>query len=657
MKERMLYVWPLGSVFLLPGLFMVYIKGILLQENSGYLAISRYLGRQTKGDFSLPEQLSFFREDILICVLGLPLLLLLCVTCVPHRLRSAFSIVASLALLFAGFVSLLSVGNIGRFLTADMAFDSVAWAIGQPESIFDYASASSVTKLAVLCAFIVIGIVVVDRSLQRSGRIARWSGHGFGAALAIGTLLCLVGWSTTLNVSAAYRSAAYKIAATFLETSVDAGEFSHLGARDLANVYAGLSRTSEVKKPDALFGAAKGRDVLVFILETAPAAGADFSHLFAPGRPLHRLAGSTLISAQHYSTYPYTSDAMFSIFSSQYPLGRRQLIQSRPAKAYIGWPALLADRESDTRQYAPNPDTFEDDTTMYKLLGFAARSIAADHAATADPAILKRVAAVTDRFPNRDRARDASLEKRLVDDLTAWESLKRDYLDVKRRGKRLVFAYAPQIGHGPFFNLTNSKDVLKRGATLVELQMEWLAELVELMHRQGTLQNTLIVITGDHGVRTRTEYPDLDTGVLTGYSMNVPMALYAYGVFSGLQELQYPTSHIDIGPSLLWLLGIEDTRVAVHGAPMWQPELTDRVLYFFGRDYLGASGFYDRGQYVSCEYYNYTCRRGPSLYFEQHQRERADPATDRQWIEKLRAIAALQFGVTRTLMRKGKDPS
>lgn len=648
LSGRFAHAWALGSVFLLPGVVMIYLKGFTLRLGSGYLAITRYLGRASAEDLSFMERLSLFREDILMGFILLPLTLILCTALLPAKVRSAFALIVTSVFIFIGFASLMSVANVGSYLTSSMASDALQWAFDQPDSIFDYASASSLSKLAIMLVFAVVSLVTVHRSLKANGDFARSSSRILGIFMAFALGFYLAGWAKTLPVSEAYRSAAYKIASTFVQDPFDAKEFARLSAAELSKGYAQMSRTAPPSR-DALHGAAKDRDVLVFVLETAPEEIVDFEQLLGVGGPLHRLSGGMLIARQHYSTYPYTSDAMFSIFSSQYPAARQRLIRSSGTIPNLGWGGVLANLGYEAREFAPHLDTFEDDTTMYKLMGFPTRRVAGQQAPTIAPRVKEQIQEVLDRFPNRDRSREKLFTKRLGEDLIAWEWLKKEFVELKHDEKRFVFAYAPQIGHGPYFNLDNSEDIISRGKTLVNLQLGWLGELIEIMHRENTLKNTVIVITGDHGLRTQTEYPTLATGVLTRVSMNVPLAIFADGVFQGTEELAAATSHVDIGPSLLWLLGAEDTRVAVHGTPIWNPALSERVLYFFGKDYLGADAFHDRGRFVSCEYFNKTCRHGDSFDFADSNSKTPLPEEQKQWTDRLQAITSLQFGTAQML--------
>ena len=49
-----------------------------------------------------------------------------------------------------------------------------------------------------------------------------------------------------------------------------------------------------------------------------------------------RLRQRAMVSTRHYSTHPYSSDALFSVLSGTYPHGRRLLLQNLAAREVRG---------------------------------------------------------------------------------------------------------------------------------------------------------------------------------------------------------------------------------------------------------------------------------------------------------------------------------
>jgi hypothetical protein len=59
-------------------------------------------------------------------------------------------------------------------------------------------------------------------------------------------------------------------------------------------------------------------------------------------------------------------------------------------------------------------------------------------------------------------------------------------------------------------------------------------------------------------------------------------------------ELPWLSSHIDVAPSVLTLLGMAPP-MSMQGSPVWHPALKDRTTFFFGNHYMGADGFHRQG--------------------------------------------------------------
>ncbi len=604
-KSRLPDILAFSGVFGMASIFGLYLKSVILQRTSGYLAISRHLGRSGAEDFNWMERVSFYREDIVIWGVS-SVVFAIFVSLFPRRLRPW--ILAGLATLvvFYYFISLMTFANVGAFITLPLASDGIRWLIEHPNDLATYLSVSALMKLSLLLILLLGFVYSAYGAGEKMGAIARrviGRGYLLGAVIAVG--LVLVGAQNTVDAAPAYKSATRASLTALLYKSSGSGKFSNEDLPTLGVSYRDVSRTPGIPEKDQLFGVAANKDVLLFILETAPLEAHD------PDKEvfLSYLPDGVLISEEHYSTYPYTSDAMFSIFASAYPVERNRLLNSENGISSLGWLNLLRKNGYVTKHYSPFGDTFENDTALFKDSGFEQRYIPPKFSGAGGGPDGREARNILDRFSARDVREDGHVMSLLASDLNAWENLKADVLAWKSKDERFAVAFAPQIGHGPWPKLVESESVLAQGKALVSLQMEWLREFVKILEQQGYLKNTILVVTGDHGLRTKTEFPELEGGVLSEISINVPFALYASGVFPGRMNLPHPTSHVDIGPSILWLLGVEDTRPAIHGYPMWAQSLSERKVFAFGRDYLGADAVIHKSNLVSCSSLSEQCQR------------------------------------------------
>jgi arylsulfatase A-like enzyme len=130
----------------------------------------------------------------------------------------------------------------------------------------------------------------------------------------------------------------------------------------------------------------------------------------------------------------------------------------------------------------------------------------------------------------------------------------------------------------------------------MELQDEWLVELTDLIAGAGRLERTVIAVTADHGLRTRVEYPELPVGRISDVMFRVPLMIYAPQTLRAPVVVQAPTSHVDVAPTLLALLGEPAAAARMQGVPLWQRTPADR-LYMLASAYGGADGFLDGGRF------------------------------------------------------------
>ena len=68
-------------------------------------------------------------------------------------------------------------------------------------------------------------------------------------------------------------------------------------------------------------------------------------------------------------------------------------------------------------------------------------------------------------------------------------------------------------------------------------------------------------------------------------------------MLKGRQDIGVLTSHIDIAPSVLDLLGVSEGRTTEQGSEIWDPRIAGRRTFFWAKDYLGADGYYFDGKF------------------------------------------------------------
>jgi hypothetical protein len=263
--------------------------------------------------------------------------------------------------------------------------------------------------------------------------------------------------------------------------------------------------------------------------------------------------------------------------------------------------AALAKRMPMRRVYVPSLYNIENDDEMY--LGFGAEAVYASDLEPSDAfaplgaqkaeAQLAALESRGSRFSAQTRAR---LRKRLEADLQALERMKTDITAAVRGGSRYWAMFFPEIGHGPWVALNGETSNRERGRSLMRLQDLWLEEIVGLLRELGRLDHTVIVVTADHGVRTRVEEPELPIGRISENTFRVPLLIYAPRTLDRTVVIEHPTSHIDVAPTLLALVGESGAIGRMQGVPLWQRTGADRI-YVLASAYGGADGYTETGTY------------------------------------------------------------
>jgi membrane-anchored protein YejM (alkaline phosphatase superfamily) len=306
---------------------------------------------------------------------------------------------------------------------------------------------------------------------------------------------------------------------------------------------------------------------------------------------------NALVGGNHYTTYPYTSDAVFSILTGRYPGGRNNLLRRTESELPAALGTELKTRGYETRIYAPYADTFEDDAKMFRLAGFPDRYVAERDQQRINALPPEVTAALTQAkasFESMSRESPA-ITRRLTLDLLAFERLKADVIQLKTSGKRFVSIIMPQIGHGPWPDLHARNSVLDRGIDILSLQDRWIQEIYRTLDDGGWLASTVLVIVADHGIRTKSEDPALLAGRITDYSFRVPILYFSKKAFDRTHIVAHPTSHIDVAPSILSLLGIAHDDPRPTGQPLWCSGLKDRRVFLFASGYFGSDGVLENG--------------------------------------------------------------
>jgi phosphoglycerol transferase MdoB-like AlkP superfamily enzyme len=532
------------------------------------------------------EKVSLFRSDLFCVFVLVPLAFCVLTFWISPRRRIIISIAA--AFLVEAFISieLIAFTTTNTFASLRVLWFDAMWIIRSHETAF--ASHPALTILYLIAGLAIVGLLSAI-TMVAFRRNTRWLNHAVLAAFGLGFAATVVAciprvpampWSQSFLQRAAYSA--------LFENEMYSGLPVH-NTQELMQTYRQASHVPATH-PTAFTGRAKNYNMIVFVMEAITAQVSDPARDSLSDMPnLRRLRDHSFLMGRHYTSYPLTDNAAFSIFTSLY-VSRQCGIVDHQVKI----PGLIRGLQTEGYQTAYYGFVWSipqrRDDLMLASLGF--QKIAS---ARIDPKI-DPIGKATFFGPVKYVAEN---------DHRGLLALREDIRNWTAKGQRFAAAYFPEIGHDPYRALDGQPpmSLLQRGHALAVYQDAWLGELLDELQRDGALDNTIIVFTSDHGMRWTPGDQEgqvvlVSRGRLEDIELRVPMLIYVPGVLQHSTFIDSPTSHIDITPTLLDLLGISAGRENEQGLPVYAPEIGQRRL-FLQMDMFGASGFYYGGSYYS----------------------------------------------------------
>ena len=587
------------------------------------------------------DKLSLFGGDILISFIVFPICCLLITKTFPRRFRAFVIAIPNIIIFFMLFATWKCHMETGRYYSVSTFLDSISWALQNPRATSDYVTNRAVVQIALTIVYI-CGMSVWaalldkrDRGQPNPNRIK----YGAGGYLALILIIALPPSLVSHLPSTPYHKSVL-IAATeaFWEIggeSLPMKEYASLERDELLKRYSDFVHAPRPERNAEFWGKAKGFNVLFFILETAPTRVLRIDGDLQDLPVLRRLREKAFIGLLHQTTYPYSSRAWFSIFSSLYPSALLRSFGEKPGLTVPSIMRLLSNLGYNAKVYYT---ALGNDYSVFESLGIK----------------FQYLQGRMDEYKKTMNEKDV-VQLQIAEDMAALSSLKKDIEKWSKEGRRFCVAVGPQIGHGPWPDLPGvgkRSDLIGRGRSTIVLQDKWLGELMSFLEQHNQLDKTIIVVTGDHGVRTRQEDPRFEGGMIDEYSFHVPLLIYAPGVLHSTVAIPWVTSHIDISPTLLELLGISEGRSLEQGSPIWNSQLQDRVTYFFANHFLGADGYTFRGTYyMRSQVANQVYKNG-ELKFSPNNVVPLNSPEHKEIADNIRHMVALQEALGKTL----RDP-
>lgn len=598
--------WLEAAPVLLPWvvalLLGLYLKWYALAKLGGFSRVSRSMD---VAGLSWTQNLSFFRSDVLVGFLILPAFLLLLARFTKRGIAVAVSALVSLAFWVLFLIQLRSLEQIGRYMSLSMIGAALGWGLHEPDANLGYLSLSGI----VIFAGGAIAIAVAAGWAWRSGKDGGFEKYRSGLVLAAKLYLVAaliffgITWNSNLQ-STPYQKSVFprSVSSLWAEDAVDTGEFAafdfgrlhgfeakphrELTPDEIVSRYRQLANAVPDERDARFFAKESGDNVLFFVLETAPyeflSPGSDMSQFPS----LARLSSRSFVGDRHYTTLPFTACALFSVFTSWYPMDSLKAFAFPSGEVASSFLSELNAGGYETAVYSPLHYPGNEDEALYSGVGFTHHVFLGTN--TPLP--------VLPGYENQPRWKS----ERIGADIATLHTMEAQLGTWIAQGRPFAAAYVPQVGHFPYPDLAagnDPHDIRARGRALIAMQDAWLGELMNFLDARGQLHKTIIVVFGDHGRRTLQENPDLPRGTIDDSVFHVPLVLYAPKTLDHQETIPWITSHIDIAPTILDLLGIQKNRGPDQGAPLWDAELKDRTTFLFGEPILGADGYTSNGKF------------------------------------------------------------
>jgi arylsulfatase A-like enzyme len=198
-----------------------------------------------------------------------------------------------------------------------------------------------------------------------------------------------------------------------------------------------------------------------------------------------------------------------------------------------------------------------------------------------------------------------------------------------------------RFGHFPRDKIEVVKNVYADSLSYIDAQI---GRLFEYLKTRGLWQNTIVVVTGDHGQAFYEHGFAAHASALFDEVMKVPLIIRAPGVQPGVDGR--PAQHVDIAPSILDLLGLP-THPSFQGTSLFGSVQPKRALYMVTQTPLALqygivrSGFKLIQDERQRQYFLYDLTRDPG---ETTDIAASQSALVRELADRLQTWRTLQIG-------------
>ena len=634
----------------------LYCKWAILRWET-YVKIALSLGRQGLSNasmdasplFTWAEKLSFFRADLLFDFVIVPSLLLLLSVLPGKKLIAGLVALIAVAWIAVINVQLEAFRTIGNFQSWDLMKDALQWAWENTIQAKAYVAGMAVARTVLLIS-LVASAILWTWGVHRGSISRTWIQRTRNATTVLWVLsigITGVAWLPWIPPTAGHSSVQLATVAA-LPDSPSSSKLSSLPRSELERRYRQLAQVPLRSSP-AYWASARDYDVVFYIFETTPQQCVAFDDRIEDLPNIRRLREQAWVGARHYTPYPVTSRALFSLLTSMYPPDNSKDNVRFKDNIAGGMIRHLTNSGYQTAVYGSSASLGPWAKPVFENLGF--RHIVQTDGGPGSSAWARLgISGVVD--PAVDLQSYIKYQQRL--DLLALDALKNDIQRWTGDNQRFAAVYLPQISHAPWGDPRSDgreANLIARCPALVGVQDGWLGDLLNFLDKRSRLSRTLIVVAGDHGIRSPVEDPAFKAGASDSYTFQVPFLLYAPAVLHSTHVIPWVTSHIDVASSVLDLLGISRNIDDEQGGDIWDERLAQRNTYFLSNLLNGVDGYYARGKFYSWNRVLDVSYQNEQLHFEaEHVVPARSPLHD-EIANQIRAFDQLRSALFRAASR------
>jgi hypothetical protein len=617
---------------LAPSLTGFLAKFWFLSSKHGFANVA---GALSVHSLTLGQRLSFFRGDLLAALVVLPICFFAARQLLPARLYwwiACPAVALGVIIEMLSFAELIVLGTLTSYKLISVG---VIWGLAHPSAalryLFAYSPSLTSMKWIAAVASALALTVLAWRLLKLLRPLLQKCIFALAAILWIICVpVAIASWLPWMNPTRFHTSMISLSIESLFPTDAGSGQYQGLTIQALRPIYQKLVNAPASGASRPYWGAAKDYDVVFFIMETGPAhiLMQDASLKDFPN--LQRLSRHAWVGTEHYTTSPESIRAISSVLLSAYPPNHAQSFEKRPGKS-SGMIESLHSIHYQTGIYLPN------------VHGSLFAQQEADYYETMAPDRVFTASTPTESL----EAQQASRGWRGTEDLDmdALHQLEDDFRASVSSRRRFFGVYLPQLSHEPWVDVSDGgieNNMARRRYNLMKLEDRHLGELLDIIESLGRLDHTLIVVACDHGLRSSASDPSFREGQVDDLTFHVPFFLYAPGVVEKQTNLTWPTSHIDIAPTVLDLLGVSEGREFEAGTPVWNPGLKDRCIYFFASQFFGADGYRCSDTFAMWNPMLNITYAGPALHFTAADAVPLGSPAYREIVNRLQGMAEIR---------------